>query len=213
MILGTVIRAVNQLSLCRIINVMTMQDIINGRCGWCGTDELYVNYHDKEWGRLVTDDDTLFEFLVLESAQAGLSWITILRKREGYRKAFSNYDAGRVAQMTDEDVERLMRFDGIVRNRLKIKSTIINARLFLAIQKEFGSFYNYTLSFFPDRKPIVHTFNSLSEIPVSSPESDAMSRDMKKRGFKFFGTTICYAHLQASGFINDHLAGCFCRKG
>ena len=209
MILGTVIRAVNQLSLCRIINVMTMQDIINGRCGWCGTDELYVNYHDKEWGRLVTDDDTLFEFLVLESAQAGLSWITILRKREGYRKAFCNFDAGRVAQMTDEDVERLMRFDGI----LKIKSTIINARLFLAIQKEFGSFYNYTLSFFPDRKPIVHTFNSLSEIPVSSPESDAMSRDMKKRGFKFFGTTICYAHLQASGFINDHLAGCFCRKG
>ena len=213
MILGTVIRAVNQLSLCRIINVMTMQDIINGRCGWCGTDELYVNYHDKEWGRLVTDDDTLFEFLVLESAQAGLSWITILRKREGYRKAFCNFDAGRVAQMTDEDVERLMRFDGIVRNRLKIKSTIINARLFLAIQKEFGSFYNYTLSFFPDRNPIVHTFNSLSEIPVSSPESDAMSRDMKKRGFKFFGTTICYAHLQASGFINDHLAGCFCRKG
>jgi DNA-3-methyladenine glycosylase I len=213
LILGTVIRAVNQLSLCRIINVMTMQDIINGRCGWCGTDELYVNYHDKEWGRLVTDDDTLFEFLVLESAQAGLSWITILRKREGYRKAFCNFDAGRVAQMTDEDVERLMRFDGIVRNRLKIKSTIINARLFLAIQKEFGSFYNYTLSFFPDRKPIVHTFNSLSEIQVSSPESDAMSRDMKKRGFKFFGTTICYAHLQASGFINDHLAGCFCRKG
>lgn len=213
MILGTVIRAVNQLSLCRIINVMTMQDIINGRCGWCGTDELYVNYHDKEWGRLVTDDDTLFEFLVLESTQAGLSWITILRKREGYRKAFCNFDAGRVAQMTDEDVERLMRFDGIVRNRLKIKSTIINARLFLAIQKEFGSFYNYTLSFFPDRKPIVHTFNSLSEIPVSSPESDAMSRDMKRRGFKFFGTTICYAHLQASGFINDHLAGCFCRKG
>lgn len=179
MILGTVIRAVNQLSLYRIINVMTMQDIINGRCGWCGTDELYVNYHDKEWGRLVTDDDTLFEFLVLESAQAGLSWITILRKREGYRKAFCNFDAGRVAQMTDEDVERLMRFDGIVRNRLKIKSTITNARLFLAIQKEFGSFYNYTLSFFPDRKPIVHTFNSLSEIPVSSPESDAMSKDMK----------------------------------
>ena len=158
MILGTVIRAVNQLSLYRIINVMTMQDIINGRCGWCGTDELYVNYHDKEWGRLVTDDDTLFEFLVLESAQAGLSWITILRKREGYRKAFCNFDAGRVAQMTDEDVERLMRFDGIVRNRLKIKSTITNARLFLAIQKEFGSFYNYTLSFFPDRKPIVHTY-------------------------------------------------------
>ena len=149
-----------------------MQDMINGRCGWCGTDELYVKYHDQEWGKLVTDDKTLFEFLVLESAQAGLSWITILRKREGYRKAFCDFDAGRVAQMTDHDVERLMRFDGIVRNRLKIKSTITNARLFLAIQEEFGSFYNYTLSFFPDRKPIINTFRSLSEIPVSSPQAD-----------------------------------------
>ena len=118
-----------------------MQDIINGRCGWCGTDELYVKYHDQEWGKLVTDDKTLFEFLVLEGAQAGLSWITILRKREGYRKAFCNFDAGLVAQMTDEDVERLMQFDGIVKNRLKIKSTITNARLFLGLQKEFGSFY------------------------------------------------------------------------
>jgi DNA-3-methyladenine glycosylase I len=114
--------------------------------------------------------------------------------------------------MTDEDVERLMQFDGIVRNRLKIKSTITNAKQFLAIQKEFGSFYDYTLSFFPDRKPIISTVRSLSEIPVSSPESDTMSKDMKKRGFKFFGTTICYAHLQAAGFINDHLADCICRK-
>ena len=154
----------------------------------------------------------MFEFLVLESAQAGLSWITILRKREGYRKAFCDFNAEEVAQMTEEDVERLMQYDGIVRNRLKIRSTITNARLFLAIQKEFGSFYNYTLSFFPDRKPIIHTFQSLSEIPVSSPESDAMSKDMKKRGFKFFGTTICYAHLQAAGFIDDHLVDCFCGK-
>ena len=191
---------------------MEMQDLLNGRCGWCGTDSLYVKYHDEEWGRLVTDDRLLFEFLTLESAQAGLSWITILRKRERYRKAFYDYDVNKVAQMTEQDGERLMQDEGIVRNRLKIKSAISNAKLFIAIQKEFGSFYNYTLSFFPDRKPIVHTFNSLSEIPVSSPESDAMSRDMKKRGFKFFGTTICYAHLQASGFINDHLAGCFCRK-
>ena len=160
----------------------------------------------------MTDDKTLFEFLVLESAQAGLSWITILKKREGYRKAFCNFEAEAVAQMTDEDVERLMRFDGIVKNRLKIKATITNAKLFLAIQKEFGSFYDYTLSFFPDRKPIINTFRSLNEIPVSSPESDAMSKDMKKRGFKFFGTTICYAHLQASGFIDDHLADCICRK-
>lgn len=156
-----------------------MQDIINGRCGWCGTDELYMRYHDQEWGKLVTDDKTLFEFLVLESSQAGLSWITILRKREGYRKAFCDFDIERVAQMTDEDVERLMQFEGIVKNRQKIKSTITNARQFLSIQKEFGSFYNYTLSFFPNQKPIINTFQSLSEIPVSSPESEAMSKDMK----------------------------------
>ena len=190
-----------------------MQDIINGRCGWCGSDELYVKYHDQEWGKLVTDDKTLFEFLVLESAQAGLSWITILRKREGYRKAFCNFDAGKVARMTDDDVERLMHFDGIVKNRLKIKATITNARLFLAVQEEFGSFRDYTLSFFPGGKPITNHFRSLNEIPASSPESDAMSRDMKKRGFKFFGPTICYAHLQASGFVNDHLTGCICRNG
>ena len=191
---------------------MKMQDIVNGRCGWCGTDELYVKYHDEEWGRLVTDDKTLFEFLVLESAQAGLSWITILRKREGYRQAFCGFDAQRVAQMTEEDVERLMSFEGIVRNRLKIKSTITNARLFLALQQEFGSFYDYTLSFFPEGKRVDNVISSLSEIPVTSPVSDAMSKDMKKRGFKFFGSTICYAHLQAAGFINDHLTGCICRK-
>lgn len=190
-----------------------MQDMIDGRCGWCGTDGLYVKYHDEEWGRPVTDDGKLFEFLVLESAQAGLSWITILRKREGYRKAFCNFDAGKVSRMTDDDVERLMHFDGIVKNRLKIKATITNARLFLAVQEEFGSFRDYTLSFFPGGKPITNHFRSLNEIPASSPESDAMSRDMKKRGFKFFGPTICYAHLQASGFVNDHLTGCICRNG
>ncbi|AGY53238.1 DNA-3-methyladenine glycosylase 1 [Bacteroidales bacterium CF] len=191
---------------------MIREDIVNGRCGWCGSDELYVKYHDTEWGRLVTDEKRLFEFLVLESAQAGLSWITILRKREGYRQAFYDFDAGLVAQMSDEDVERLVKFDGIVKNRLKIKATITNARLFLAVQKEFGSFYDYTLSFFPGRRPIVNSFRSLSEIPASSPESDAMSKDMKKRGFKFFGSTICYAHLQAAGFVNDHLVGCCCRE-
>lgn len=188
-----------------------MQDIINGRCGWCGTDELYVKYHDQEWGKPVIDDKILFEFLVLESAQAGLNWITILRKREGYRQAFHDFDASLVAQMTDEDVERLMQFEGIVRNRLKITSTITNARLFLALQEEFRSFYNYTRSFFPNGDPIIHSFKTLSEIPVSSAESDAMSKDMKKRGFKFFGSTICYAHLQATGFVNDHLMGCICR--
>lgn len=189
-----------------------MQDLVNGRCGWCGTDELYVQYHDLEWGRLVTDDQTLFEFLVLESAQAGLSWLTILRKREGYRKAFHQFDVQKVAQMTAEDVERLMQFDGIVRNRLKINATINNAKLFIAIQKEFGSFYDYTLSFFPDRKPIVNNIESLAEIRPTSAQSDAMSRDMKKRGFKFFGSTICYAHLQAAGFVNDHLAACMCKQ-
>ena len=189
-----------------------MKDIINTRCGWAGTDELYIKYHDEEWGRLVTDDKTLFEFLVLESAQAGLAWITILRKREGYKKAFHHFDVEQVARMISEDIEQLMQFDGIIRNRLKIKSTITNAKLFLTIQKEFGSFYNYILSFFPDKKPIINKFKSLSEIPVSSPESDAMSKDMKKRGFKFFGTTICYAYLQATGFINDHLTDCICRK-
>lgn len=190
---------------------MNMTDLINARCGWAGTDELYVKYHDEEWGKLVTDDKTLFEFLVLESAQAGLSWITILRKREGYRKAFHNFDVKKVAQMTQEDVERLMQFDGIVKNRLKINCTINNARLFMAVQKEFGSFYEYTLSFFPNRQPIVNHFKTLSQIPATSPESDAMSKDMKKRGFKFFGSTICYAHLQAAGFVNDHLEGCFCK--
>lgn len=191
-----------------------MEDLINARCGWAGTDELYIKYHDQEWGRPVTDDQTLFEFLALEGAQAGLSWITILRKREGYRQAFHGFDVNKVAQMTPEDVERLMQFDGIVRNRLKINSTIHNAKLFLAIQKEFGSFYRYVLSFFPDAQlPVVHNFRSLSEIPATTPESDAMSKDMKKRGFKFFGSTICYAFLQAAGFVNDHLEGCFCKSG
>lgn len=189
-----------------------MQDLVNGRCGWCGTDNLYVAYHDNEWGKLVTEDKTLFEFLLLESAQAGLNWITILKKRDGYRTAFHDFDVEKVAQMTEGDIERLMHFDGIVKNRLKIKSTITNARLFIAIQKEYGSFYNYILSFFPNNQPITHTFHTMSELPVSSSESDAISKDMKKRGFKFFGTTICYAFLQATGFVNDHLSGCICRK-
>ena len=188
-----------------------MEDIINARCGWAGTDELYIKYHDEEWGKLVTDDKALFEFLVLESAQAGLAWITILRKREGYREAFHHFDVKKVAQMTSEDIEQLMQFDGIVKNMLKIKSTINNAKLFMAIQEEFGSFYKYTLSFFPNRQPIVNNFKSLSQIPATSPESDAMSKDMKKRGFKFFGPTICYAFLQAAGFVNDHLENCFCK--
>lgn len=190
-----------------------MEDLLAGRCGWAGTDPLYIEYHDREWGRPVNDDRILFEFLVLESAQAGLSWLTILRKREGYRTAFHNFDARKVARMDPEtDVERLMQFDGIVRNRLKIRSTIDNARLFIAIQQEFGSFYRYVLSFFTARKPpVVNRFESLAQIPATSPESDAMSRDMRTRGFRFFGSTICYAFLQATGFVDDHLEGCRCK--
>ena len=185
-----------------------MEDLINGRCGWTGTDDLYIKYHDEEWGKPVCDDKVLFEFLILESAQAGLSWITILRKREGYRQAFCSFNVAKVAQMTPDDVNRLMEFDGIVKNRLKIQSAIHNARLFITIQREFGSFYNYAKSFFSKPLPIINHFKTLEEIPATSPESDAMSKDMKTRGFKFFGSTICYAFLQATGFINDHLDGC-----
>ncbi len=178
------------------------------RCGWCGDDPLYVSYHDEEWGRLVEDDKKMFEFLVLESAQAGLSWITILRKRENYRKAFANFDPKKVAKFADADVERLMNDPGIVRNRLKIAAAISNARCFLAVQKEFGSFCAFLRKFLPDGKPIVNRWKSLDEIPPRTEISDAISKDMKRRGFKFFGTTICYAHLQATGLVNDHLVGC-----
>lgn len=189
-----------------------MKDYINRRCGWAGEDPLYVEYHDKEWGKEVKDDKTMFEFLVLESAQAGLSWITILKKREGYREAFAGFEAEKVARFTDADVERLMRYPGIVRNRLKIATTITNARHFLEIRKEFGSFCNYLRSFLPDGKPVVNHFETLAECPAATPLSDAISKDMKKRGFKFFGTTICYAFLQAVGYVDDHLSDCICRR-
>ena len=179
------------------------------RCDWCGNDPLYMEYHDKEWGRLVDcDDQVMFEFLTLESAQAGLSWITILRKRGAYKKAFHNFDVQKVAKMTESDVERLMLDPGIVRNRLKIKSAISNAIHFIEIQREFGSFCNYIRGFFPNGKPVVNKPKTIRDIPASSDISDAIARVMKKRGFKFFGTTICYAHLQATGWINDHLIDC-----
>ncbi len=178
------------------------------RCGWCLSDPIYIKYHDEEWGKEVTDDRKMFEFLVLEAAQAGLSWLTILKRREGYRKAFAGFNAGKVARMTEQDVERLMQDSGIIRNRLKIKATITNAQLFLQIQKEFGSFCSYLRTFLPEGKPIINHWKTLSEIPASTPLSDAISKDMKKRGFKFFGTTICYAHLQATGYVNDHLESC-----
>jgi len=175
------------------------------RCLWAGTDELYIKYHDEEWGKVTHDDKTLFEFLILESAQAGLSWITILRRRENYRKAYADFDVKKVAAFDDADVQRLLNDEGIIRNRLKIASTISNAKLFIEVQKEFGSFDKYLYSFMPDGKPIVNNSNT---IPASTPISDAIAKDMKKRGFKFFGTTICYAHMQATGMVNDHLPDC-----
>ncbi|MDR2887627.1 MAG: DNA-3-methyladenine glycosylase I [Bacteroidales bacterium] len=182
------------------------------RCSWCGTDPVYVRYHDEEWGREVCDDSRMFEFLTLESAQAGLSWLTILRRREGYRQAFAGFDVHKIALFTPADVERLMHDESIIRNRRKIEAAISNARLFLEIQKECGSFCNYLKSFLPGGKPVINHWTNLRDIPASTPLSDAISRDMKKRGFKFFGTTICYAHLQAVGYVNDHFVDCFCRK-
>ena len=190
---------------------MSKKEIITAhdkRCDWCTTDPIYIKYHDEEWGVELTDDLKMFEFLVLESAQSGLSWLTILKRREGYRRAFADFDVEKVARMTEQDVERLMQDSAIIRNRKKIQAAISNAQLFLDIQKEFGSFCNYMKSFLPEGKPIVNHWKALSEIPASTPLSDAISKDMKKRGFKFFGTTICYAHLQAVGYVNDHLEEC-----
>jgi DNA-3-methyladenine glycosylase I len=177
------------------------------RCSWCGTDPIYVKYHDEEWGKVVHDDETLFEFLVLESAQAGLSWITILKRRENYKKAFADFDVQKVAAFSQEDIERLMQDAGIIRNRLKIASTITNAQHFIKVQQEFGSFDKYLYSFMPDGKPIVNLRKG-GDIPPRTDISDAISKDMKKRGFKFFGTTICYAHMQATGMVNDHIKDC-----
>lgn len=183
------------------------------RCGWCGDDPLYIKYHDDEWGKPVTDDRTLFEFLILESAQAGLSWITILKRREGYRKAFAGFDPEKVARFDDADVERLMNDTGIIRNRLKIRGAINGAKLFQEIQRERGSFYNYIMSFIPDGKPMRNAPATLGDIPASTPLSDAISKYMKRRGFTFFGSTICYAFLQATGFIDDHIASCSFKPG
>ncbi|ASU31931.1 DNA-3-methyladenine glycosylase I [Mucilaginibacter xinganensis] len=175
------------------------------RCRWAGTDEIYIKYHDEEWGKETHDEKTLFEFLILEAAQAGLSWITILKRREGYRKAFANFDVHKVAGFTDEDAARLLQDPGIIRNKLKVHSAINSAKLFLDVQKEFGSFSIYLYSFMPEGKPIN---NTTGNTPASSPISDIISKDMKKRGFKFFGTTICYAYMQAVGMMNDHVPAC-----
>ena len=181
------------------------------RCHWCGTDPLYIKYHDEEWGKPVYDDKTLFEFLILEGAQAGLSWITILRRRENYRKAFADFDVKKVAIFDEQDVERLMQDVGIIRNGLKIKGAINNALRFMEVQKEFGSFSNYIWAFMPDGKPLLNQVKKSSDLPASTALSDKISKDMKKRGFKFFGTTICYAHMQATGMVNDHIMGCIAK--
>lgn len=181
------------------------------RCSWCGDDPLYVRYHDEEWGKIVREDNKLFEFLVLEGAQAGLSWYTILKKRENYRKAFFNFDFHKIANMTQEDESRLLQNEGIVRNRLKIHSAIVNARFFINVIEEFGSFYNYILSFLPEGQRIVNDVKEMKDVPATSPVSDAISNDLKKRGFKFVGSTIIYSFLQATGFIDDHINSCLCK--
>jgi len=176
------------------------------RCPWANT-ELYAVYHDEEWGVPLHDDQRLFEFLILEGAQAGLSWITILKKRENYRAAFDDFDPRKVARYTATDLARLMANPGIVRNRLKIAAAVQNAKAFLAVQKEFGTFDRYIWSFV-DGRPIQNRREQLSDIPARTAESDAMSRDLLARGFKFVGSTICYAHMQATGMVNDHLVSC-----
>jgi DNA-3-methyladenine glycosylase I len=180
------------------------------RCGWsyAGMSPDYVAYHDLEWGVPLRDDRLLFEFLILEGAQAGLSWSTILRKRAGYREAFADFDAERVARFDSRKAEKLMQFAGIVRNRLKIAAAINNARRFLEVQEEFGSFADYSWAFVGG-KPIVNRWTEMKQVPATSPESDAFSKDLRKRGFKFVGSTIIYAHMQATGMVNDHLVTCF----
>ena len=178
------------------------------RCSWCGTEPLYVRYHDEEWGVPVRSDRTLFEFLVLEGAQAGLSWITILRKRDAYREAFDDFDPERVARFTPKKIEQLLKNEGIVRNRLKVESAVKNARAFLKVQDEHGGFAPYQWSFVGGR-PIRNRWTSIKQIPARTDVSDAWSKDMKRRGFSFVGSTILYAHMQAVGMVNDHLVGCF----
>ena len=176
-------------------------------CDWCGNDPDYRRYHDEEWGVPCRDDRKLFEFLILESAQAGLNWLTILRKREGYRRLFANFDPEHVARFDDEDIARLMADPAIIRNRMKIEAAINNARCVLDVQQEYGSLADYLWAFV-DHKPVQNRWLTLDEVPASTPLSDHISKTMKKRGFLFFGSTICYAYLQAMGLVNDHLVRC-----
>ena len=185
------------------------------RCDWCGDDPLYVKYHDEEWGVPLFDDRALFEFLVLEGAQAGLAWITVLRKREGYRAAFDNFDPAKVARYSDAKIECLLEDPRIVRNRLKVRSARHNAQAFLAVQEERGSFADYIWNFV-DGAPVQNHWRTSAEVPTTTPLSDRISKDLRRRGFNFVGSTIVYAHMQATGMVNDHLVDCFrheeCRK-
>jgi DNA-3-methyladenine glycosylase I len=179
------------------------------RCEWAGSKNLLMlSYHDKEWGKPVRSDPKLFEFLILEGAQAGLSWETILNRREGYRRVFKGFDPEKLARLTDRQLEKILKDPGIIRNRLKVYSVRINARAYLEVRKEFGTFSKFCWSFVGG-KPIKNKWKKLSEIPATTPESDAMCKDMKKRGFKFVGSTICYAFMQATGMVNDHTVDCF----
>lgn len=178
------------------------------RCDWAGNDPLYQKYHDDEWGIPVYDDATLFEFLILETFQAGLSWITILRKRENFRKAFDQFDYQKIAKYSSEKESELIQNAGIIRNKLKIKAAITNAQVFIKVQEKFGSFSKYMWAFV-DGKPIQNRFKTMSELPANTPLSDSISKDLKKRGFKFVGSTVIYAHMQACGMVNDHLVNCF----
>ena len=181
------------------------------RCSWCEKDDLYRAYHDNEWGKPVYDDETIFEFLVLESFQAGLSWYTILKKRENFKEAFDDFDYNKIAAYSDEKAEELMQNSGIIRNRLKILATVNNARRFMEVQKEFGTFSEYIWSFV-NGKPIINHPKTLKDVPATSEISDALAKDLKKRGFKFLGSTVVYAHMQATGMVNDHLINCWVRN-
>ena len=178
------------------------------RCGWCKGDELYEAYHDQEWGVPVKDDTTLFEFLILETFQAGLSWITILRKRENFRKALDNFDYKKIAQYNQAKKDTLLQDSGIIRNKLKVNATITNAQAFMEVQREFGSFSSYIWSFV-DGKPIKNSFKDYRTAPANTSLSDSISKDLKKKGFKFVGSTVVYAHMQATGMVNDHEVTCF----
>lgn len=181
------------------------------RCAWCEKDDLYRDYHDNEWGKPVYDDDKLFEFLILETFQAGLSWYTILKKRENFRAAFDNFDYKKVANYGEEKVQELLQDAGIIRNQLKIRGTISNAIAFMEVQKEFGSFSKYIWNF-TEGKPIENNRKSLKEVTATTPLSDEISKDLKKRGFKFVGSTVVYAHMQATGMVNDHVMDCWTQK-